>query len=221
MRAQGRHKRTEPAKGSVLLNYRETMGSCASLPGSAGGQGGLLVGELGVWPGGLQRIGGLCGRSGVLRQSGGFGGGGRLGGRRLFGLLGQLGVHGGVVGAGEVAQGVDGAVLIAHLKVAVGAGGPPRGTHGGDGLALGDRLAYGDQQLGAVGVVGLEAVGVGEDDQVAIGSPFPGEDHRAVGGGVDGGALGSGDVDAPVEVVLPEDKPVAEVGGDGPRTGHR
>lgn len=103
-------------------------------------------------------------------------------------LLRRLCADGGVVLAGEVEQGVDGIVLVPHLKVAVGPSGPPGRAHRSDGLTLGDGIPHLDQELGAVGVVGQKSVPVGEDDQIAVGSLLPGEDHRAVRGGVDGGA---------------------------------
>ena len=109
--------------------------------------------------------------------------------------------------------------MVAHLEVDVRTGRPAGGAHSGHRLALGDRVARLHQQLGAVGVVGLEAARVGEDHQVAISASLSGEGNHAVSGGVDGGAGGGGDVDAPVEVGLTKDEAVAVIRGDGPPNG--
>ena len=187
-----------------------------------------LLGDLGrvLGPGGHRLCGGLLGLGRDLGFCRGLGHRGSLrfhrglGDHRLRDLLlflgGDLLPGGGVVLSGEVEQGIDGVVLVADLKVDVGAGGSAGGAHGGHRLALGHRVAGPYEKLGAVGVVGLEPTRVGEDHQVAVGPPLSGKGDHAVRGGVDGGAGGGGDVDAPVEVGLTEDEPVAVVRGDGP-----
>ena len=208
-------------------------GGCAVRRGIPGGLvrvvGGILRGSRVRGNGGLVRGGRVLrgGRlGGDLRGHGGDRRFGHVGGLRGGGLLVLLGiVQGdlrpgrGVVGAGQVAQRVDGLVLVPHLKVTVGSGGTARRANGRDGLALGDAVAHVDQELGAMGVVSQKAIGVGEDHQVAIGPLHPGKDDRAVCRRVDGGPGRSRDVDASVEVILPKDVAVAKVRGDGAADG--
>lgn len=77
------------------------------------------------------------GSAGTLGSTGSVGCSGSPGKRGLFRrgnlLLRRLCADGGVVLAGEVEQGVDGIVLVPHLKVAVGPSGPPGRAHRSDG----------------------------------------------------------------------------------------
>ena len=120
----------------------------------------------------------------------------------------------------QIGQGVDGGAVDLHLKVAVVAGGAAGGAHLGDGLALVDLVAGRNQDAGAVAVVGLLAVAVIHNDQIAVaphaaGGPA-GEDHGAAIGGRDVGAVGGGNVNAAVVAVGAKDGAVAEVGGNAP-----
>ena len=63
-------------------------------------------------------------------------------------------------------------------------------------------------------IIGLGAVVVGNDDQIAVGALVAGIGDRTAVGGADGGAVGAGDIQAGVVAVAAEDVPSAEVGGD-------
>ena len=60
-------------------------------------------------------------------------------------------------------------------------------------------LAGHDLALGHVGVVGLEAVGVVNDDEVAVAAVAFGDAHDAIEGGVDGFACWLSQVEAVME----------------------
>ena len=69
-----------------------------------------------------------------------------------------------------------------------------------------------------MGVIGGKAVAVVNFDQVAVGAFGSGPDHLAAGRGGDGGAVGGGDVQPPVEIFPAENLPPAEGRGDPART---
>lgn len=71
----------------------------------------------------------------------------------------------------EVGRRIYRRAVDANLKVAMAAGGAPGGTGLGDGLPLIDLVARRDQQAGIVSVIGLLAVAMVDDDQVAITAP--------------------------------------------------
>lgn len=108
--------------------------------------------------------------------------------------------------AAEVLQRVDvGAVggAGAHLEVQVGSGGVAGGARAADALAAGDLLAGLDAERGEVGVLGVAAVGVLDDDLVAVGPGPAGRLDGARADGLDAGAGRHGEVDARVVAARP------------------
>ena len=114
----------------------------------------------------------------------------------------------------QIGQGVDGRAVDPHLEVTVGAGGAACAARLGDLLSLVNLLTGGNQQRGVMGIVGLGAVVVGDDDQLAVGSLPAGEGDSTAVSGIDGSAVGGTDVDAGVVAVAAEDIAAAEVRGD-------
>ena len=119
----------------------------------------------------------------------------------------------------EIGQGIHRGAVHPHLKVAVGAGGPAGAARLGDLLSLVHLLSCGHQQGRVMAVIGLGAVVVGDDDQIAIAPLVAGEGDGAAVCRLDGRTVGGGDIDAGVVAVTAENIPPAKVGGDPPPDG--
>ena len=78
----------------------------------------------------------------------------------------------------------------------VRAGGTPGRTHQRDQLAAVNARAVGDQDLGQVAIARRDALAVIDLDQIAVAAAAVGMGDDAVGGGIDRGADGTGNVDA-------------------------
>lgn len=83
----------------------------------------------------------------------------------------------------------------AHLEVQVRSGGVAGGTGAADPLASGDLLAGLDAERGEVRVLGVAAVGVPDDDLIAVRPGPAGRDDLAGADGLDGRAGGHREVD--------------------------
>ena len=134
------------------------------------------------------------------------------------------GSAGGRSALSQIIQRIHRSAADADLEVAVHAGGAAGGTGLGHGLALVDLLSRRHHQTGVVGVVGLGAVVVGDDDQVAVAALVAGEGDGAAVGGLDGLAVHGVDIQAGVVAVAAENLPPAEIGvdavaADGPQVG--
>src|SRR5207248_4666918 len=96
----------------------------------------------------------------------------------------------------EIAQGVDGLAVDAHLEVEVRAGAVSRASDVADHVALVHLLAAGDRDRALVTVGGREVAAVVDHDEVAV-AGFPAAvDDRPARGGPDRGAIADADVDA-------------------------
>ena len=92
----------------------------------------------------------------------------------------------------EIVQRVLGHSILADLKVQVGPGGLAGAAHRADGLALGHGVPGVDGGFRQVGVVGLQAVSVGEKHIVAVLAVIAGGGNCAGGGSQDRGVLRGG-----------------------------
>lgn len=118
----------------------------------------------------------------------------------------------------QVHQGVDvGAVAGsgADLEVQVRAGAVAGRAGAADALASGDLLAGLHAEGREVGVLGVPAVGVPDDDLVAVGTGPAGGDDLAGSDGLDGGTGGHGEVDAGVVAAGPGGSRDAVGGAEG------
>ena len=116
----------------------------------------------------------------------------------------------------EVGRRIYRRAVDANLKVAMAAGGAPGGTGLGDGLPLIDLVTRRDQQAGIVSVIGLLAVAMVDDDQVAITALVPRKGDGTAVRSLYRGAVGNGDIQSGVVTVRAENGAVAKAGCDAP-----
>lgn len=118
----------------------------------------------------------------------------------------------------NIAQGIDGNAvdtdLIMEMRTCTSTG----VAHIGDELTPFDPIPFFDSVFAQMGIAGDNAVAVIDHDVFAIAMGSVHRDHPALGAGIDGGSLGSGNVQSLVEFPLTRERgfAVSEFGSQPP-----